>query len=295
MKVVVSGTNSIKLAKNIARRINAKFVGIEYKKFPDGESYVRLKENIPKGAEALIVQTLYPQNDSIVELFFLLDLVSEFKPKNISLIIPYFAYARQHKRYRKWEAISSKTFAKLLQNFNIERIFTIDLHSNDLIKFFDLEVVHLSTTELIAKYFLRKNLKNPFVLIPDQEREWMAKKAAKILNCDYSYLKKYRSRVTGEIKTEIFKDFDLRGKDVILMDDIISTGKTMINAIEIVKRKEAKNIFVSCVHYIPSEVYKEMLNLGAKEVISTNTIQSEVSKIDVAPLIVDSLKSIWKK
>jgi ribose-phosphate pyrophosphokinase len=283
-KVVVSGTNSEELAKNVARKINAKFVGVEHKKFPDGESYLRLKKSI-FGENVVILQTLYPQNDSIIELFFLLDLINEFQPKSITLVIPYFAYARQHKRYRKWEAISSKTLAKLIQSFKVSKLITFDLHSRDVLNFFNIPVVHLTAAELIAKYFSKKNLKQPFVLIPDQERGEMARAAAKILNCDHSFLKKYRSRITGEIKTEIWKDFDIKGKDVILLDDIISTGKTMLNAIKIVKREKARSIFVSCVHYIPSKVYKEFLALGVKEVVATNTISSEISKIDVAPLI----------
>lgn len=289
-RVVIGGSNSEKLARDVARKLNAKFIDIEYKKFPDGESYLRLKKSFLE-KEVIIIQTLYPQNDSIVELLFLLDLVNEFQPRNISLVIPYFAYARQHKRYRKWEAISSKTLAKLIQAFKVNKLITFDLHSTSVINFFDIKVINLTATELIAKYFLKKNLKNPFVLIPDQEREEMAKLAAKILGCDYSFLKKYRSKVTGEIKTEIWKDFDIKGKEVILLDDIISTGKTMLNAIRMVKRKEAKSIFVSCVHYIPSQIYKKMLSLGVKEVVATNTIASEISKINIAPLILNTIKT----
>jgi ribose-phosphate pyrophosphokinase len=287
-KVIVSGTNSEELAKKVARKIKAKFVGIEHKKFPDGESYVRLKKSISR-EDVVILQTLYPQNDSVVELFFLLDLINELQPKSITLVIPYFAYARQHKRYRKWEAVSSKTLAKLIQCFRVNKLITFDLHSKDVLNFFEIPTVHLTAAELIAEYFLKKNLKRPFVLIPDQEREEMAKIAARVLNCDYSFLKKYRSRITGEIKTKIWKDFDIEGKDVILLDDIISTGKTMLNAIKIVKRKKARSIFVSCVHYIPSKIYKKFLAIGVKEIVATNTISSEISKIDIAPLIATTL------
>jgi ribose-phosphate pyrophosphokinase len=283
-RVVVSGTNSEKLARNVARKINAKFVGIEHKKFPDGESYLRLKKSISK-ENVVIVQTFYPQNDSIIELFLLLDLVNEFQPKSITLIVPYFAYARQHKRYRNWEAISSKTLAKLIQSFKVNKLITFDLHSKDVLKFFDIPVLHLTATELIAKYFLKKNLKRPFILIPDQKRKEMAKIAAGILNCGYSLLQKYRSRITGEIKTKIWKNFDVKGKDVIILDDIISTGKTMLNAIKIVKKKKPRNVFVSCVHYIPSKIYERFLAFGVKEVVATNTIPSQINKIDITPLI----------
>ncbi|MDI6807056.1 MAG: ribose-phosphate diphosphokinase [Candidatus Aenigmarchaeota archaeon] len=289
--VIVGGTSSQKLARSIAKLLRFKFVDVEYKKFPDGESYVRLEKSIFR-KNVVLVQTLYPQNDSLVELFFLLDLINEFQPKNICLVMPYFAYARQHKRYRKWEAISSKTIAKLIENFGVKEIITFDLHDKSVIDFFNIEVVHLTASELIAKYFLKMRLKNPFVLIPDQEREEMAKVASKILNCDYSFLKKYRSRVTGEIKTKIWKDFDIKGKDVLILDDIISTGKTMLNAIKIAKEKGAKNIFVACVHYIPSEVYKKMLSEGTKLVVATNTIPSSISKVNITPLISNKLKII---
>jgi ribose-phosphate pyrophosphokinase len=289
--LVISGINSINLAKRVGRRIKAKFISLEYKKFPDGELYLRLKSKI-NNENVILIETLYPQNDSIIELLFLLDLINEFKPNSVTLVLPYFAYARQHKRYRNFEAISAKTLAKLIQSFGINKIIAVNLHSEEVIKFFDIPVVNLAAEKLIAEYFLSKNLKNPFVLIPDQEREEMAKNAAEILKCGYFFLKKYRSRVTGEIKTEIFKDFDLKGKDVIILDDIISSGKTMLNAIRIAKKKKARNIFVSCVHYIPSSIYKKFLKLGVKEVVATNTIPSEISKIDISPLISKEIENL---
>jgi ribose-phosphate pyrophosphokinase len=290
-KIIISGINYINLAKRIGRRIKAKFISLEYKKFPDGELYLRLKSKI-NNENVILVETLYPQNDSIVELLFLLDLINEFKPKSVTLVLPYFAYARQHKRYRNFEVISAKTLAKLIQNFEINKIITVNLHSEEVIKFFDIPVVNLAAEKLIAEYFLNKDLKNPFVLIPDQEREVMAINAAEVLKCEYSFLKKYRSRVTGEIKTEILKDFDLKIRDVIILDDIISSGKTMLNAIKIAKKKKARNIFVSCVHYIPSNIYKKFLKLGVKEVVATNTIPSEISKIDISPLISKEIENL---
>lgn len=290
-RVIIGGTTSRELARAIAKLLGVKFVNVEHKKFPDGESYIRLEKDVFK-KNVVLVQTLYPQNDSLVELFLLLDLVDEFQPKNICLVLPYFAYARQHKRYRKYEVISSKVIARLIQNFKVNKLITFDLHDKSIIKFFNIEVIHLSSTELIANYFLKMKLKNPFILIPDQEREEMAKIAAKTLNCDYSFLKKYRSRITGEITTKIWKDFDVKGRDVIILDDIISTGKTMLNAIKLVGKKKAKNIFVACVHYIPSKVHEKMLVEGAKLVVATNTIPSEISKINVAPLISNKLKTI---
>jgi len=283
-KVVVGGTSSQELARRIGRELKLAFIGVEHKKFPDGESYVRLEKEVSK-KEVILVQTLYPQNDSLVELFFLLDLLTEFRPKSITLVIPYFAYARQHKRYRNFEAISIKAISRLIQNFGVKKLITFDLHSEAVVSFFGIEVVHLTAVELIANYFLKMKLKNPFVLIPDEERAVMAKKAAKILNCEYALLKKRRSRVTGKIKTEISEELKLEGKDVIILDDIISTGKTVMNAIEIAKEKKAKNIFVACVHCIPSEAYKKIKEKGVVLVVATNTIPSKISKVNVAPLI----------
>lgn len=285
--LIIPGTSSKELGKKIADLLKAKLIEIEHKNFPDGESYIRLKERIGRD-DVIIVQTLYPQNNSLIELFFLLDLVRELGTGKVTLVIPYFAYARQHRRYLEFEVISAKTIAKIIDFFNVEKVIVIDVHDKAALKFFRAKTVNLTTSLTIANYYKNK-LKNPFVLIPDQERKEFGKNIAKVLGCDYTWLKKYRDRITGKIKTKIWKDFDLKEREVLIADDIISTGETVMNAIEILKKKNAKSIFVACVHYIPSKAYEKIIKAGAKEIIATNSIQSEISKLDVAPLIAKEL------
>ncbi len=293
---VVGGTTCEELARRVARRLNRKFVKVHRKKFPDGESYVRLLRK-PSSKRAIVFQTLYPQNDSTVELTFILDLLEEFDVEQVWLVIPYFAYARQHKRYRKWECVSAKSLARLIESFeNVEKVFLLDLHDESILNFFRrCKTIHLSARRLLAEYFSRKKLNDPFVLIPDQERKELAISVSSELGCDYSFLVKYRSRVTGEITTRVWKDFDVNGKEVLILDDVISTGKTMLNAIKIVKEGGAREIYCAATHYIPSKAHEMLMKAGAKEVIATNSIPSEISKLDLAPLFAEALSGELSK
>ena len=280
---VVIGPSSRGLGISVANKLKADKIYVQHKKFPDGESYIRLEK--PVKGDVVVVQTLFPQNESIVDFLLMLDVIREFKPKSITAVIPYFAYARQWERYLKWESISAKTIASLI-DAKVSKVLLVDIHNKILLKFFK-KASELSAAKLIGEHF--RKLENPFVLSPDQERGSFAKAIAGKLKCDYSWLSKHRDRYTGKTVSHMRHKIDLRGKNAIIADDIISSGGTVLNAIGILKKLGVKGIYVAVSHYIPRGAHKLLLKAGAKEVIATNSITSEVAKLDLSGIIADAL------
>ncbi len=287
---VIIGPSSRELALKVADKLKADKIFVQHKKFPDGESYTRLEQLIKKNSDVIVVETLFPQNDSIVELLCILDVVSEFKPKYVTLIAPYFAYSRQHERYLKWEAISGRTVAELIDK-KVNKIIMFDVHhKKNLFPFFKkAKPVELTAAKRMADYF--KKVKNVFVIAPDQERKGFTDIVAEELNCDYSWLSKHRDRYTGKTVSHLLHKVNLKGKNIILVDDIISTGGTIISAIEILKQHGVAGIYVATTHYMNvAGVREKILAAGAKEVVTTDSIPAgEISKIDLSQVIVDAL------
>jgi len=287
---VVIGPSSRELAILVANKLKAEKIYVQHKKFPDGESYTRLEQPIQKNSDVVIVETLFPQNDSIFELLCILDVVHEFKPKSITLVIPYFAYSRQHERYLKWEAISGKTVAELIDK-KVNRVLIFDVHhKKNLFSFFKhAKPAELSAAKEIADYF--KRIRNPFVITPDQERENFTDVVARELGCEYSWLSKHRDRYTGKAVSHLRHKIDLRGKNIIIVDDIISTGGTIVNAIEILKQRGAADIYAVATHYMNVAGTREkIIAAGAKDVVATNSIPSAISKINLSAVIADALR-----
>ncbi len=287
---IVIGPSSRELAISVANKLKAEKIYVQHKKFPDGESYTRLESKIKKGSDVIIIETLFPQNDSIVELLCILDVVHEFKPKSVTLVAPYFAYSRQHERYLKWEAVSGKTVAELLDK-KINRIFIFDVHhKKNLFSFFrHAKPTELSAAKQIADYF--KAVENPFIIAPDQERTGFTDVVAEELGCKYSWLSKHRDRYTGKSISHMRHKIDIRGKNIIIVDDIISTGGTIISAIELLQQHGAADIYAVATHHMNvAGVAEKILAAGAKEVVATNSIPAEISKIDLSGIIADALR-----
>ncbi len=289
MTVIVPGTSSPELGEDVAEELDAELAGLEYKKFPDGESYVRLEDRLD-GEDVAIVQSLHPQNDSLMELFLLLDLVNDLGAEHVTVVIPYFAYGRQDQRYRDFEAVSSRTIAKTIDNLGADKVVTFNIHDDRVLDFFQAETVNLSAASVIADFF-RDDVDEPFVLIPDQERSDFGEDIAAELDCDFTWLVKRRHRVTGDIETMIKEEFDVDGKDVVVADDIISTGGTMKKAIEILQERDAASIYIAGVHFLPSDAYRDIEATGAEKVVASNSIDTDISELDLAPVIAAELQN----
>lgn len=285
--LIIGGSASQKLAADIANILNEKLGNLEIKKFPDGEKYIRFNDDIED--EITIVQsTGYPQDENLIELFLIAKNLKSLGCKKVRAVIPYLAYSRQDKRFKKGEAISISIIANLIESSGIDEVITVNLHEEKIVEFFNIPVKNLSAMPLLAEYF-KDIVNNPIVVAPDEGALQHAKEVAKILDCEYDYLKKKRIS-PDKVSTEI-KEINVKNKDVILVDDIISTGGTIINASKILKNEKAKNIFVGCVHpVLVGDALMKIYLSGVKEIVGTDTLSSPISKVSVAPLLANTLK-----
>ncbi len=291
--IVIGGSASKNLAKNISKELECEFTSIEKEVFPDGEIYVRIPEEI-EGKEVIITQSTYnPPNRNYMELFLLLDAAKDLGAEKVSAVIPYLAYSRQNERFEPGEAVSLKTIIKLIEASGADEVYLIDLHSHKTENTpdeFTVKAHNLTAAPLLARQIYENyELENPIFMGPDSGAEAWAKEAGKATKCDWDYMIKKRM---GPKEVKITpRELNVNGRDVILVDDIISTGGTMVESIQILKENGAKDVYATCTHPVLSENALERIRkAGAKEVISTDTIDSEVSKVSVAPVIAEAIK-----
>jgi len=292
--LIIAGSSSRLLALKVAKELGKQISRVEIKKFPDGEKYIRVMEDI-HGEEIVVIQSMYHTPDEFLfEYFLLADTLKNLGAKKIILIAPYFAYARQDKCFNPGEAISLLSVAKLIESVGTNEVYTIDMHLHrfsEISKLFKIPSYNLSAFPVLAEY-IQKNfeLKNPVVIGPDEEAEQWAKTIAEKLRIEYNILEKRR---LGPDKVEIKpKMLNLNNKDVIIVDDIISTGGTMVEAIKAVRREGAHKVIVACTHPILVEnALIKIYESGADIVIGTDTIPSQISYVSVAPIIAKVLKN----
>ncbi|GBC75707.1 Ribose-phosphate pyrophosphokinase [archaeon HR06] len=237
---IVAGPASYELSKLLANKLDLPLYTFELKTFPDGESKLTLRDSLPT-KEILLIQSTYPPVDTHwMQLFFMLDYLSD---KKITLIVPYFGYARQDKEFLKGEVVSLKVIANLLSHFNLEKILTLDFHNEKALNYFKLPVFNLSTTQLLADY-ARKNfeLENSLCASPDLGGSIRVKNFSDLLNLPNLILEKYRDRVTGEVTIKDL-NLDLSGKNIIIIDDIISTGSSLLKATKFFKERGARRVY----------------------------------------------------
>lgn len=291
--MIIGGSASQALATEVAREMNDKLCSVETKKFPDGERYFRIKDEISEDEHVIIIQsTGYPQDENMMELFFILDTLSDMNVTNITLVSPYLGYSRQERRFKEIECISAKATAKLIQTMGVKHLISINLHEESICDLYDIPVDNLSAMSAIAEH-IRENYpeKKPIILAPDKGAENFAKEVATLLNTDHDYLEKVRLS-PEKVKTKT-KNISVKNRAVIIIDDIISTGGTIVNAINILKQQGAKAVDVICVHpVLVNDAILKINAAGSNSVQATNTLKSEVAKISVAKTIANHLKNI---
>jgi len=283
--IVVSGPSSPKVGERVAQIIGAKKVGVDYKNFPDGESYVRLTEGV-KGEEVVLVHTTYPQPDKrVLELLLLIDTLKDLGATKARVVVPYMAYSRQDTRFRDGEAVSINTIFRLIEAAGADEFYTVDIHKEFSLGEFKIKAKNLYATEVIADHLKGMGLNEPYILSPDEGALDIARRVGEGLGAEYGNFEKARDRITGAITVKGDR-VDARGRDVVITDDLISTGGTIANACKILKDAGAKRVIAVCTHpLLVAGAYERMKGAGLDEVLGTDTVESEVSKISVAPLI----------
>ncbi|MCD6243469.1 ribose-phosphate diphosphokinase [Candidatus Bathyarchaeota archaeon] len=292
--MIVPGPSSASLGRKMAEILEAKLVPVAFKKFPDGESYLRFEGEVA-GEEVVVVQsTGPPQDTSLVQLLILIDAAKDLGAKRVTAVVPYLAYARQDKRFLPGEAISIQTVGKLLKAAGVDELLTVNVHEEKVLKNFGFPAESVSAMSLLAEYFKSKGFQGAFSLAPDRGAVQLAVEAAGVLGGEYGWLEKKRDLYTGEAKTEE-KILNVSGKDVIIFDDIISTGGTVANAVKILKKQGARRVFAACAHPLMIGNAKEkILQSGAEGIVGTDSVPSDVTVVSLAPLLAKVLAEKFK-
>ena len=286
--LIIGGTSAQVLAHKVARELKLESTKTEFKKFPDGEKYVRILADV-EGKEVVFIQSMYKTPDEyLFEYFLVVDTLKDLGAKKVAGVIPYFSYSRQDDRFKPGEAISFKTVAKLIENVGTDEIITIDLHLHRvevLSRVFKIPSKNITVMPFLARYVKENlNLEDLIVIGPDEEAEKWAKTVAEELKTDFDILEKERISPTEVVIQP--KKLNIRGLNVLIIDDIISTGGTIIKTIEVLKKEGAQRIIVACAHpLLINNALPKIYDAGAEMVIGTDTIPSQVSVVGSAPAI----------
>lgn len=277
MKIVIgSGAEHLKNEiEEKSQNYKKDLLEVEIKKFPDGEKYVRVSG---EGEEAIVVQSTYsPQDEHLIELLLLGDALREKGFKKLIAVVPYLAYSRQDRVTKDGEPISVRAIMRAVGIY-YDELYVFDLHNPKTLEFFPKKAVNLSPARAIAEYFKDK-LREGIVLAPDRGALERARAVAEILGVEFSHFEKKRISPTEVQMTPV--DIDVEGKNVLIVDDIISTGGTMIRAANILRKIGAKKIYVVATHGVFSEGAIERVSKVVDELAVTNTIPTPVSKISI--------------
>jgi len=297
---ILSGTSNLSLSRSIARQLKLKLVNTNIKSFADGEVYVEINENIRGNSVFVIQSTSTPANDNLMELLLCIDALRRSSAKNITAVIPYFGYARQDRKVVPRTSISAKLVSNLITNAGANRIVTVDLHSGQIQGFFDIPVDNLFTTPLFARY-IKKNLKNKNLICvsPDVGGVQRTRGLATKIDVDLAIIDKRRLQPG---KSQVMRIIgNVQNKECIIVDDIIDSGGTIVNAVDALIREGAKSVYVFVTHAVLSgEAINKIKKSKINKLIITDSIDNtkkikNVSKIQVlsiAPLMAEAIKRI---
>ena len=288
--IVIGCSNGKHLAVKIAKKLKADYSELSIKRFPDGELYLRFVKNL-KNQAVILVQSFYENlSDSILEAIFAAETARELGAKKVCLAAPYFPYFRQDSRFNPGECISIKAIGKLFSRY-FDKIIVVDPHLHRQTKLSDLfstKIEKLTANPYIGSY-IKKNIKNALIVGPDWESYKWAQKVAEQLNYPFVILEK--KRLSGrKVKITINKRTGIKNKNVVFVDDIISTGHTILEAAKKLRKLGAKRFYCIAVHGLLVEDALKKLNNAKIKVITTNTIPNKVAKIDVSGIISENLK-----
>jgi ribose-phosphate pyrophosphokinase len=289
---VISGPASKELAEAVSAQTGYLNVPVVSKIFPDGESYVRLDGNV-QGEEVAIIQTTCPpmQDGRLFQLAFMADAAKRGGATKVTAVVPYLAYARQDKMFLSGEGISVETIARMLNGAGIDEFITVNVHSEPTLKQFPFRAKTLSAIPLIADYFVKKGYRGAYALSPDKGAMYIAQQAQQVLGGDVGHLSKTRDRYTGQT-VQTAEGLNVKDQTVIILDDIISTGGTIVGAAKILRKQGAKHVFCGCVHgLLIGDAEKRILDAGVEEIVGTDSVPGSVSKVSLAPLISQELKA----
>lgn len=268
-----------KLAANIAKNLGIEVSDCKIQKFADGEIMVSDFESV-RGSHCYIVQPTAPPNvnECLMELLIMIDALKRADARTICAVIPYFGYARQDRKCKPRQPISSKLVATLLESAGATRVMVMDLHASQIQGFFDVQIDEFNSLPIIANHFANKNLENLTIVSPDHGGAVRAKKLSTFLNCPTAIIDKQRPRPNESEVVGIIGD--VKNRNCIIIDDMIDTGGSIVNAVKELKRQGALDVYVACTHAVFSgEASEKLTNCDAKEVVVIDTIKLPEKKV----------------
>ena len=288
MKLLTGNSNKT-LSKNIAKYLKSKLVNSSIRKFADGEIYIEINENI-RGNSIFIIQSVSsPANDNLMELLLCIDALKRSSAKNITAVIPYFGYARQDRKVVPRTSISAKLVSNLITKAGADRIVTVDLHAGQIQGFFDIPVDNLFATPIFARH-VRKKIKSKKIICvaPDVGGTERARALGKLLNAELAIVDKRRPKPGQSQVMNVIGD--VKDKTCIIVDDIIDSGGTIVNAAAALKKRGAREVFVYITHGVLSgDAVKKIQKSVIKNLVITDTIDNgektkNIKNIEVLPI-----------
>ena len=294
-----TGNANPELAQKIADAMGQPLGKSDVNKFSDGEISVNLWESV-RGADVYLIQpTCNPVNDNLMELLIMIDAVKRASAGRINAVIPYYGYARQDRKAKARDPISAKLVANLIQAAGADRVITMDLHANQIQGYFDIPVDHLIGMPLLADYFISKNLDDICVVSPDHGSVARARSMAQRLDCPIAIIDKRRPEPN---KSEIMNIIgDIKGKNCIIIDDMIDTAGTITNAANAIKELGAKNVFAGATHAVLSGPAVDRIEKSAISelvLLDTHPLPPEkrldkMTFLSVAPLFAEAITRVY--
>ena len=295
---VFSLSSSKKLAQDIASILGTKVGDCKVHHFADGEILCEIGESV-RGKDVFIVQsTSNPVTENLMEILVLTDALKRASAREITAVIPYFGYARQDRKAKPRQPITSKLVADLLTTAGVNRVVTVDLHAAQIQGFFDIPVDEMQALPLLIKYFRKKKVQDLCVLSPDHGGATRARKMSEAFDCPIAIIDKRRPKPNVAEVMGIIGNVE--GKNCILVDDMIDTAGTITAGVDMLKQKGAKDVYIACTHGVLSGPAIERLSTcAAKEVVITNTIEIPQEKkfdklvsVSVAGLLAHTIENI---
>ncbi len=295
---LLTGNANRPLAEEIARDLHLPLADAEVSRFSDGEVFVQINENV-RGADVFVIQpTCPPVNDNLMELLVMIDALKRASARRITTVLPYYGYARQDRKVQPRVPISAKLVADLLTAAGTDRVLALDLHAGQIQGFFDIPVDHLFAAPVMIDYLGKKDLVDPVVVAPDAGGVERARAIAKRMRAGLAIIDKRREGPNVSLFMHLIGD--VKGKDVVIIDDMIDTGGTVVQAVEALKREGAQRILACGVHPVLSgPAIARIEGSPIEEVMVTNSIplgpekrSKKITVLTVAPLLAEAIRRI---
>ena len=286
---ILSGTSNPRLSKQISKQLKLKLINTNIKRFSDGEIYIEINENIRGNSVFVIQSTSTPANDNLMELLLCIDALKRSSAKNITAVIPYFGYARQDRKVVPRTSISAKLVSNLITKAGADRVVTVDLHAGQIQGFFDIPVDNLFATPIFARH-VKKNIKgkNIICVAPDVGGTERARALGKILGVELAIVDKRRPKPGQSKVMNVIGN--VKDKTCIIVDDIIDSGGTIVNAAKALKDRGAKEVYVYITHgVLTGEAIVKIKKSVIKKLVITDTIDNHnkiknTKNIEVLPI-----------